>query len=221
MRALPVSLLALSLTVPLLGGCTRSAPSREPPPPDTAPEPAPAAALRPVASFDGIADPRARSVALFTEAGRVLTHPRCTNCHPADGVPRQGLGQRPHLPAVTGGAHGHGPPGLPCTACHQAVNLPVVGESLRSLPGNPKWALAPVEMAWVGRSLGSICAQLKDPTRNGGKSLAELQHHMAEDELVAWGWAPGRGLQPVPASQRVFGALIQAWIDTGAHCPEP
>ena len=85
---------------------------------------------------------------------------------------------------MTGGPEGHGSPGLPCASCHQRTNTPLVGATLRSVPGNPKWALAPVEMAWVGRSLGQICEQLKDPKRNGGKSLEALHHHMAEDVLV-------------------------------------
>lgn len=178
-------------------------------------------ALRPVSAFSGIADPAARSVALFTEAGRVITHPRCTNCHPADGVPRQGMDQRLHVPAVSGGADGHGVPGLPCATCHQAANIRAVGATVESIPGNPKWALAPAEMAWVGRSLGEICEQIKDPGRNGGKSLAEIHHHMAEDALVGWGWEPGPGREPVPGTQRAFGELIKAWIDTGARCPAP
>ncbi|ATB40462.1 ioquinoline 1-oxidoreductase subunit [Cystobacter fuscus] len=223
MRVLPAMLRALIAATVLLVGCKNAA--RPPPPPEPAPrtgrEEEILPPLRPVSDFSTIADPQARSIALFTEAGRVITHPRCTNCHPADGVPRQGLEQRRHLPVVSGGAGGHGPPGLPCSTCHQAANLPVVGETLRGVPGNPKWALAPAEMAWVGRSLGSICAQLKDPARNGGKDLARLHHHMAEDVLVAWGWNPGPGLQAVPGTQRAFGELLQAWIDTGAHCPEP
>lgn len=39
----------------------------------------------------------------------------------------------------------------------------------------------------VGKSLGEICEQIKDPKRNGGKSMDELVHHMAEDLLVGWG----------------------------------
>jgi hypothetical protein len=31
------------------------------------------------------------------------------------------------------------------------------------VPGNPKWALAPAEMAWRGKSLGEICRQIQDP----------------------------------------------------------
>lgn len=181
----------------------------------------PARELQSVASFSRITDPTARSVALFVEAGRVITHPRCTNCHPPDGVPRQGMDQHLHVPKVSGGTDGHGVPGLPCTSCHQATNTPTVGATVPSIPGNPKWALAPVEMAWLGRSLGQICEQIKDPRRNGGKSLAALHHHMAEDVLVGWGWNPGLGLEPVPGTQKDFGELIQAWIDTGAACPTP
>ena len=89
-----------------------------------------------------------------------------------------------------------------------------------SIPGNPAWHLAPRVMAWQGLSLRAICEQLKDRRRNGGKSLAELQHHNAEDSLVGWGWKPGLGRAPAPGSQKLFGDLTQAWIDTGAACPK-
>ena len=39
--------------------------------------------LRPVASFSAIADQGERSRALFNEIAKVITHPRCMNCHPA------------------------------------------------------------------------------------------------------------------------------------------
>ncbi len=209
----------------MLAGCTCKAttPPPESPAPDASPqaERNPGNELQPVSAFSKIADPKERSVSLFVEAGRVITHPRCTNCHPPDDRPRQGMDQHAHIPAVSGGSDGHGAPGLPCTACHQSTNTTTVGATLPSIPGNPKWALAPVKMAWLGRSLGQICEQIKDPSRNGGKSLAALQHHMAEDVLVAWGWTPGPGLEPVPGTQKAFGELIQAWMDTGAHCPKP
>ncbi len=47
----------------------------------------PANALAPPESFATIADPAARSAAYFTELGKVLTSPRCTNCHPATDRP--------------------------------------------------------------------------------------------------------------------------------------
>lgn len=75
-------------------------------------------------------------------------------------------------------------------------------------------------MAWEDESLAEICEQIKDPARNGGKSLAALQEHNAKDGLVGWGWHPGPGREPVPGDQETFGQLTQAWIDAGAHCPD-
>lgn len=216
---MPRRLLSL-MALLALAACSRSSPP--PPPADTPPaESATPPPLQPVAAFASIRDRDARSRALFAEAGRVLRHPRCTNCHPADGQPRQGLDHRVHEPLVHSGDQGHGPPGLPCASCHQETNTTLVGATLASVPGNPKWALAPASMAWLDRSLGAICQQLKDPARNGGRDLEAIHHHLAEDELVGWGWNPGPGRQPAPGSQAALGALIRAWIDTGAACPEP
>jgi hypothetical protein len=173
-----------------------------------------AAELRPAAEFASIADPAQRSAALFGEAGKVLTHPRCLNCHPATDRPTQGEDMHPHQPWVRRGDDGLGAVGLRCGTCHQEANY----EPAR-VPGNPKWQLAPASMAWQGKSLAAICAQIKDPERNGGRSLEEIVHHMAEDELVGWGWDPGDHRTPAPGTQKSFGELIKAWADTGAHCP--
>jgi cytochrome c5 len=178
-----------------------------------------AQALKPPSAFAGIADRNARSAAIFGEMGKVISSPRCMNCHPSERRPTQEDG-RPHVPAVAGGPDGRGVPGLPCTACHQAANTPVAGGgAIRSVPGHPKWALAPAEMAWQGRSLAEICRQLKDPGRNGRRSLEQLWRHMAFDDLVGWGWAPGDGRTPAPGSQQQFGALARAWADSGGACP--
>ena len=93
-----------------------------------------------------------------------------------------------------------GVPGMMCTTCHGPENVDGrrPGGDAQSIPGNPDWHLAPIEMAWVGKSLGEICAQIKDPARNGGKTLDEIVEHMAHDELVGWGWEPGDGREPVP-----------------------
>lgn len=170
--------------------------------------------LAPVSSFDRITDKEKRAVALFQEAGKVIMHPRCLNCHPADESPRQGDMMRVHEPPVERGAGGMGAAGMRCFTCHGAANFDRV-------PGNPKWLLAPKEMAWIGRSLGQICEQIKDPKRNGGKSLGEIVEHMAHDELVGWGWHPGAARTAVPGTQEQFGALIKAWADNGAQCPKP
>lgn len=177
-------------------------------------------ALKSAVSFNGIADRNARSLALYAEAAKVITHPRCVNCHPADNIPRQGAMARIHSPPMNGAADGFGPTGQKCGTCHGVKNFEATGgDYIQSIPGNPKWALAPSKMAWQGKSLGDICRQIKDPSRNGGKDLEALYHHMNEDELVAWGWNPGKGRAPAPGDQKTFGGLIRAWIDTGAACP--
>jgi len=182
-----------------------------------APKQAQAVPLRAAATFATIPKPAERSRALFKEAGKVILHARCVNCHPAGDQPTQGDSGQPHLPAVVRGPDGHGAVGgLRCQTCHQAENY-----APSRVPGHPLWALAPIEMAWQGRTLGQICEQLKDPKRNGGKTLEQIHEHMAKDTLVGWGWNPGSTRTPVPGTQQVFGDLIAAWIETGAECPTP
>ena len=76
-------------------------------------------------------------------------------------------------------------------------------------------------MAWQGKTLRDVCLQIKDQTRNGGRSLADIRKHMGTDPLVGWAWHPGAGREPAPGTQAEFGALIEAWVSTGAYCPEP
>lgn len=175
-----------------------------------------AIALRTPQDFASIADTAERSRALFVEAGKVIQSPRCQNCHPAGERPTQGDDMHPHLPLVVRGADDHGAIGLRCTTCHQAANFEPAG-----VPGHPQWHMAPVEMAWQGRSLGQICEQIKDPARNGHRTLAQLHDHMAHDSLVGWGWHPGGTRTPAPGTQAQFGQLVDAWIKTGAACPAP
>lgn len=177
--------------------------------------------LKEAASFDTITDKTERSLALFQEAGKVIQHPRCVNCHPAGDSPLQGVTMKVHTPPVSRGEGDIGMPGMMCGTCHAAGNVNVAGqsESLKSIPGHPQWHLAPIEMAWQGKTLGEICVQIKDPARNGGKSLDEIVTHMADDSLVGWGWAPGAGREPAPGTQAVFGELIRRWVADGASCP--
>src|SRR5258708_39145514 len=55
-------------------------------------------------NFAAIADADARSAAMFSELGKVLTHPRCVNCHPAGDRPQQTDAGRLHQPPVWLGA---------------------------------------------------------------------------------------------------------------------
>jgi hypothetical protein len=170
--------------------------------------------LRPPEAFAGIQDKQERSRALFLEASRVMLHPRCVNCHPAGDSPLQGDNGQVHDPPVARGPADQGVVGLECTSCHQDRNAP-----LARVPGAPQWHLAPRSMAWQGRTPRSLCEQLKDPARNGGKNLAQLVEHSAHDELVAWGWKPGADRVAAPGTQKEFGALVAAWVKDGAECP--
>lgn len=174
-------------------------------------------ALKPASSFASIADSQTRAEALFTEAGKVLLHPRCVNCHPRTDRPLQGDAMKVHQPPVTRGKGGHGAVAMECSTCHGVKNF--TATSAISVPGHENWHLAPRSMAWEGKSLREICLQLKDPKRNGGKTLAQIVEHNAHDSLVGWGWQPGVGRVPAPGTQKQFGELMQAWADAGAHCP--
>lgn len=165
-------------------------------------------------SFAGITDTTARSVALFIEIGKVLTSPRCMNCHSANDRPRQGDNGRLHQPPVFRGPDGLGLPAMRCPICHLASNFDPA-----RIPGNAPWALAPREMVWEGKTLSQICVQMRDPKRNGGRSPADLIHHIGDDKLVGWGWNPGIGRTPVPGTQEQAKALVHAWGATGAECP--
>jgi len=169
--------------------------------------------LRAPSAYDGVRDLAARSAALFTEAGRVLQHPRCLNCHPDGDRPSQGTGY-PHQPPVQRGPDGFGVTTMRCTTCHGESNF----EPGR-VPGVPGWHLAPVSMGWQQRSLAEICAQVKDPARNGGHSLSEIVKHVSTDPLVRWAWSPGAGREPAPGTHASFVALMKAWADSGAACP--
>lgn len=173
--------------------------------------------LKSVQSFDSIADQQERSRALFVEAGKVIQSPRCVNCHPKGDRPTQGQGNdvHPHVPRVTRGVDDKGAVALRCASCHQAKNNDASG-----VPGDPNWHMAPIEMAWQDLRLAEICVQIKDPKRNGGRSLSQIHEHLATDHLVGWAWMPGAHRTPVPGTQAQFGELVGAWIKTGAACPD-
>ncbi|WP_171410288.1 MULTISPECIES: Isoquinoline 1-oxidoreductase subunit [Myxococcus] len=196
----------------LAGGCKRepdAAAAQIPALPEVSPN-----ALRPVEAFAAILDRKERSRALFLEASRVFFHPRCANCHPAGDSPLQGDDGQLHDPPVVRGPEDQGVVGMECISCHQDKN-----QDLARVPGAPKWHVAPIEMAWVGKSPREVCEQLKDMKRNGGKTPEQMIEHNAHDALVAWGWNPGSGREPAPGTQAQFGAIVAAWVETGSECP--
>ena len=176
--------------------------------------------LKPVSAFANITNRTERSAALFKEAARVIQHPRCLNCHPVDRIPTQGDDLHPHVPFIRADNEGNGPPGLPCDTCHLAQNTDTQVKPMESIPGHPHWMLAPPSMRWQGLSTREICQQIQDPARNGGRSLEKIHEHLAFDPLVGWAWRPGAGRIPAPGTQKAFGEIIAAWIETGAACPK-
>ncbi len=158
------------------------------------------------------------SRAAFLQVYRVLTSPRCQNCHPSGDAPLQGDDSHVHIQNVRRGKDGHGVYGMRCDTCHQSTNLP----GLHMPPGNPKWGLPSPEhkMVFVGRSPAALCAQIKDPAQNGGRSLVALYDHIANDDLVGWGWNPGDGRTLPPLTRPETVAQLKIWIDGGAACPQ-
>jgi len=185
----------------LLAGCTPVA--------STPPRTAPAAP-----------DDRAAAVAAFATVQQVLQHPRCQNCHIPGDAPLQFDAGLPHQMQVVRGDGGIGAPALPCSTCHNSVNPPA-SFGPHAPPGALGWRLPPPEqkMVFIDRTAAELCATIKDPQKNGGKDFAALIHHVADDELVGWGWAPGGNRAPVPVPRAEFVAKFKQWAAAGGPCP--
>ena len=176
--------------------------------------PDPASGLKPVSDFASIANEKQRSLALFGEAGKVITSPRCMNCHPAGDRPAQGDDRHPHLPLVVRGVDGFGAIGMRCTTCHGPANFDPA-----QLPGHPNGT------SRRSRWRGSASRWARSASRSRTPSATAASRWMIsfttwpKIRLYGWGWHPGAGRTPAPGTQAEFGALIKAWVDTGAVCP--
>jgi hypothetical protein len=159
-----------------------------------------------------------QSVRAFASMATVLTHPRCLNCHIPGDAPLNGDQSKPHRELnIKRGPDGRGTPAMRCSNCHQKENSPAP----HAPPGAPDWHLPPPSqpMAWQGLTTGELCRTLKDPTKNGGMTLADLYRHLDEHPLVLWAWNPGPGRTLPPLSHQEFMTRVKEWIDTGASCP--
>jgi hypothetical protein len=152
---------------------------------------------------------------LFDPIASVVMHPRCMNCHQEDS-PRQTDRRFRHRPLVVRGADGHGAPTQPCQTCHQSTNT-----ADGFVPGVPDWHLAPPSMKWEGLTKAQICAQMKDPARNGGRRSGEaVIEHMKTDPLVLWAWSPGAGRTTPPLTHEQLVDAAEAWVRAGMPCPK-
>jgi hypothetical protein len=156
----------------------------------------------------------------FDKVMDVLSHKRCVNCHPAGEFPKQGEDSHKHLFGVQRGGDNHGVAAVRCNSCHRDQNNDFSG-----VPGAPHWSVAPKSMAWEGLSRNEIARSLLDRSKNGNRSLEDLEHHLTEDTLVLWVWNPGvddegipREKPPVPREE--FIAAVKEWIALGAPVPD-
>jgi hypothetical protein len=157
------------------------------------------------------------SVKAFMSVYTVLKSARCMNCHPSGDAPLQGDDNHIHTMNVKRGADGKGLYSVRCSNCHQAQNT----AGLHMPPGNPKWGLPPANMRMVfqGRTPRQLALQLLDPKQNGGRTKAQIIDHMANDDLVGWGWHPGDGRTLPPMSRAALVAQVRLWIAKGAYAP--
>ena len=161
---------------------------------------------------------REEAARAFDDIAGVLSSPRCANCHIVGDRLTTGDMGRPHAMAVRRGKDGRGAPAMRCTNCHQEASVPVP----HAPPGARDWRLPPpaTPMAWKGLSAGEQCRMLKDPSKNGNKTLPQLLEHVQHDPLVLGGWSPGPERVPPPISHEAFVNAVRTWIDLGAACPQ-
>ncbi len=157
---------------------------------------------------------------LFEPIRQVLQNPRCQNCHIPGDAPLQYDQGSVHAMRVRRGPDGRGVAALRCDACHQTANAPpALGP--HAPPGAPGWRLPPenLKMIFIRLDAHDLCETIKDPRRNGNRTMDAFVHHMAEDRLVDWGWHPGGDRKPVPIAKKDMVAAVHAWVTAGTPCP--
>ena len=158
------------------------------------------------------------SVKAFMQVYKVLTSPRCMNCHPSGDIPLQGDDSHIHTMLPKRGKDGKGLYAMKCANCHQPENT----LGIHMPPGSPAWHLPPsnMKMVFQGRTPNELAKQLVDLKRNGNKSMAQLLAH-ADDALVLVGWDPGEGRSLPPMTHAEFKKAWTTWINNGAYAPKP
>ena len=76
-------------------------------------------------------------------------------------------------------------------------------------------------MAWAGLDDRALAEQLKDPHRNGHRTLAQMIEHVSTEDLVLWAWQPGIGREQPPLTHAQFVQSFKDWVAAGAPLPEP
>lgn len=171
---------------------------------------------------------QADGLAAWTRIEAVITHPRCANCHVDEGgiplwTPAGETKTRPHGMNIHAGISRIGAESIACSTCHVTSTL-----ANPPAPAPPHagidWQLAPVEFLWIGKTGAEICAQLKDPERNGGRDAAGLLEHLRHDAslsgFIPRAWEPGEGRSTPPGSFEDHVKDVAEWGAAGQPCPQ-
>ncbi|MEP3298153.1 hypothetical protein [Tateyamaria sp.] len=158
----------------------------------------------------------------------VASHPRCANCHTGESDRPMWSGPsysrtRSHGMNIQAGESRIGAEHLLCSTCHTTKsddweNANTTPHAAPRVAAN--WQLAPAEAHWFGQTTQTICAQLRDPERNGDRSALELAEHLDHDVILHWAWSPGGGREPAPYDLQSHVNDILAWGGAGMPCPQ-
>jgi hypothetical protein len=121
-----------------------------------------------------------------------------------------------------------------CRSCHRDANGTLIGTppgAANDLMPGFVWHMPPPTMI-LTRDLTQkqLCDNWLNPAKNsflvmrGGRDdlvtfEKEFVHHVRDDPLVRWAWAPGPGRAPAPGAHEDFVKAMQLWINGGAKCP--
>ncbi len=168
---------------------------------------------------------KADGLAAWSRIYEVTSHPRCSNCHtgasdrPMWSGPSYGK-TRAHGMNIRAGESRMGVEYVPCATCHVTnLNASSTNETPHTAPQvAAPWRLAPIEADWFGRSSQEICTQLRDPDRNGDRTLEDIAAHLDHDVILHWAWNPGGGREAAPYSLQEHVTDILAWGTAGFPC---
>lgn len=167
---------------------------------------------------------RSEGLEAWSRIYEVASHPRCANCHtgesdvPMWSGPSYGI-TKPHGMRIRAGASRIGAEFLTCATCHSVSELPQNIAHAAPRVG-ASWRLAPVDADWFGRSSEEICAQLRDPKKNGNRDYIALADHLGHDVILHWAWSPGPDREPAPYSLKVHTNDMYVWGAAGQPCPQ-
>ncbi|MEM1245915.1 MAG: hypothetical protein AAGK22_06060 [Acidobacteriota bacterium] len=170
---------------------------------------------------------RADGLAAWDRVFEVFIHPRCANCHTDKrGLPMwtdDATGEtRPHGMNIHAGDSRIGAELLECSTCHATSTRPNTTPHAPPHAGLP-WQLAPVEFLWFGQDSKTVCEQVRDPRRNGGRNGQGLIEHITHDAsigaFITWAFDPGGGREPAPGSMQEHLDDTVEWVAAGMPCP--